>query len=62
MSVTCSDVAVGMCADVLLISVIIGVLTGVGVDVLVDVNTNVLAGVITASEFAISESLKEFSC
>ena len=62
MLVSCSDVAVGMCVDVLLISGIIGVLTGVGVDVLAEVNTNVLAGVVTTLEFVISEPFKEFSC
>ena len=49
-----------MSVDTLLISVISGVVTGVGV--LADVNTNVLAGVIAAVNFVISERLKEFSC
>ena len=55
MSVSCSDVAVDMFVDVVLIRVIIGVLTGDDVGVLLDVNTKVLAGVMTVSEFAISE-------
>ena len=50
-----------MYVDALPISVIIGVVTVIGVDVLVDVNTNVLAGVMTDSEFATSEPLKKFS-
>ena len=40
----------------------VAVLVVAVVVVLVDVNTNVLAGVLTVLEFAISESLKEFSC
>ena len=52
----------GLFVDALLIRVVIGVLSGVGVDVLVDVNTNVLAGVMTALGFAISEPFKEFGC
>ena len=40
-----------MLVDVLLITVITGVVT-----------TNVLAGVMTAPEFVISEPFKEFSC
>ena len=41
---------------------ILGVRTNIDIDVLVNVNTNVLAGVMTALEFAISEPFKEFSC
>ena len=62
MSASCSDVAVNIFVDASLISAITGVMTDIGVRVLVDVNTNVLAGVITALEFAISELFNEFSC
>ena len=45
-----------------IVTAFVAVLVVAVVVVLVDVNTNVLAGVLTVLEFAISESLKEFSC
>ena len=62
MLISYSDEAVDISADALPISVIIGVVTDIGVDVLADANTNVLAVVITDSEFVISEPVKKFSC
>ena len=62
MTVSCSDTAVDMSVDVLLIRFIIDILTGVGADMLTEVNTKVLAGVMTALEFAISQPCKEFGC
>ena len=62
MTVSCSDTAVDMSVDVLLIRFIIDILTGVGADMSTEVNTKVLAGVMTALEFVISETFKEFSC
>ena len=38
------------------------VIFGIGVDALADVDTNVLAVVMTDSEFVISEPVKKFSC
>ena len=54
--------AVDTSVNGLLISVISDIMTGVAVDMLADVNRNVLAGVMTAVKFAISESFKEFGC
>ena len=62
MIVSCSDTAVDMSVDVLLIRLIIGIGTGVGADMLAEVNIKVLAGVITALEFVISEPFKDFGC
>ena len=53
----------GMAVDLLMdeLTVIMpDVGTNIGVDVLVDVNTNVLAGVTTAFEFAMSVPLEGF--
>ena len=59
-TVSCFDVAVDMFVDVLLLSVIIiGVVTGVNVGALA---RNVLAGVMTALGFDISELFKGFRC
>ena len=58
-TVSCFDVAVDMFVGVLLLSVIIGLVTGVGVGALA---TNVLAGVMTALDFDISELFKGFRC
>ena len=58
-TVACFDVAVDMFVGVLLLVVIIGVVTGVGVGALA---TNVLAGVMTALDFDISELFKGFRC
>ncbi len=62
MSASCSDVAVDIFVNASLISVVTVVMTDIGVGVLVDVNTNVFAGMMTALEFIISETFKEFSC
>ena len=55
----CSDVTIDMFVEAL---VIIGVVSGIGVNVLVDANADVLAGTMTALEFANSEPFEEFSC
>ena len=60
--VPCFDTVVELFVNALLIRVIFEVVTGVGADMLAEVNTNVLAGVMTALEFAISEPFKEFGC
>ena len=57
--VPCSHVGIDIFVDASLIS---GIVTDIGVGVLVDVNTNVLAGVMTALEFATSEPFEGFSC
>ena len=59
MTVSCFDVAVNVFVGVLLLSVAIGLVTGVGVGALA---TTVLAGVMTALDFDISELFKGFRC
>ena len=61
MLVIVCDEAVDFVMDALT-DTILGVRTKIDIDGLVNANTNVLAGVMTALEFAISESFKEFSC
>ena len=56
---SCFDVAIDMFVGVLLLNVVIGVVAGVGVGAFA---TNVLAGVMTALEFDISELFKGFRC
>ena len=58
-AVACSGVTIDMFVEAL---VMIAVVTGIGVNVLVDANTDVLAGTMTASEFANSEPFKDFDC
>ena len=66
MPVSPSDVVIDMFFGALLSSRIIDVVTGFGVDAMVgvleNVNTDVLAGVMTALDFANSEPFEGFSC
>ena len=55
------DVLLDACTDALT-DVIIGFVTGIGVEVLADANGNVFASLMTALEFAVPESIREFSC
>ena len=56
-----SDMALDAWIDALA-SVIIGFVPDIGVEVLADANGNVFASLMTALEFAVPESIREFSC